>query len=178
MGRNKNTKSKQSHGSKKNAVQLSSYKDFLSDPQNQPEDTVDVRNQHLTGSNYLQASDEATIFTEKPLPPPFRVRAKRFFEAYGVWGIIITTLLSFGVWTVTTIHQHDIAIASLTIRVDYIEQELSEFDVDGISTEQLHAEIDDLKTILESSWGLSLKEIENRINILELLIENLENKTE
>ena len=176
MARNKKNKSAKSHSAKKNSAQLNSYKSFLSNPQNQPEDTVDVCNQNLTGTNVLQVSEHSASHSDKPLPPPLGIRAKRFFETYGIWGIIITAFLSFSVWIVNSIHQNDLAIERLTVQLEYIEEKLDNLDTDGINSEQLEEEIDELRTSLEASWGLNIKDIENRINIIELTLENLEDR--
>lgn len=87
-------------------------------------------------------------------------------------------LLSFGTWTVVSIHQNDVAIERLSVRLDYIEKSLDALDTDGIDADELQEEIEDIKAELKASWGLDIKDIENRINIIELLIDNLEDKLE
>lgn len=178
MGRNNRKNTSKKHSTKKSPAQVNSYKSFLSNPQNQPEDTVDVCNQNLTGTNILQASESPASYSEKPLPPPWRIRVKRFFEAYGIWGIIITALLSFGGWIVSSIHQNDLAIERLTIRLEYVEKALDALDTDGINADELDEEIDALRTSLNASWGLDIKDLENRLNIIELILDSLEKKAE
>ena len=178
MEKNKRGRPSKNHGQKKNPVQLNAYKSFLSDPQNQPEDTVDVCNQNLTGTNVLQDHEVSTSRNEKPLPPPIKVRIKRFFESYGVWGIIITALLSFGVWTVTSIHQNDLAIERLTVKLDYVEKAFDSLDTDTINTQELNKEIEELRDALKSSWQIDIKDIENRITLIEWMIETLKPQTE
>lgn len=175
MGRNnkKNNKSAKGHPSKKNASQLNNYQTFLANPQNQPEDTVDVCNENLTGTNHLQTSEASAAHAKKHIPVPFWVRVKRFLLANGIWGIILAALITFGGWIVVSIHQNDVDIARLSTKLEYIEQNIANLDTDGVDEDVLCEEIDDLRAELNAAWGLDIKDIENRINILELLLENL-----
>ena len=175
MGRNnrKNNKSTKAHSSKKNPSQLYNYQTFLANPQNQPEDTVDVCNENLTGTNHLQMNEASAAHSEKHIPVPFGVRVKRFLLANGIWGIILAALITFGGWIVVSIHKNDVDIERLSTKLEYIEKTIENLDTDGVNEDALREEIDDLKAELNAAWGLNIKDIENRINILELILEKL-----
>lgn len=174
MAKNKGaSKCKQTHSTKKNTVQVASYREFLDNPQNQPEDTVGINNENLTGTDYLQSNESPDPQPVNPLPPPLRVRIKRFWEANGIWAVVITAALSFVCWTVVNIHNNDLAIERLTIKMEYIEKTLDGLDEVGINTEMLDEELADLKADLASAWKLDVKDIENRINIIELKLNGI-----
>ena len=166
-------KQKQTHSTQKTTVQVASYKEFLSNPQNQPEDTVGISNENLTGTDYLLSNERPEPQTVKPLPPPLKVRIKRFWEANGIWAVVITAAISFICWTVVNIHDNDLSIERLTVKMEYIEKTLDGLDGTGINTEMLEEELADLKAELASAWKLDVKDIENRINIIELEIDDI-----
>lgn len=168
--RNKRIKA---HPTKKNAAQINSYREFLSSPQNQPEDTVEINNENLTGTDFLSDNGGPTPQTVKPLPPPLKVRIKHFVESNGVWAVIITAAMSFVCWTVINIHENDLSIERLNIKIEYIEKTLDNLEIAGIDAEALEDELEELKAGLESNWKLSAKDIENRINIIELKIDDI-----
>lgn len=70
------------------------------------------------------------------------------------------------------------AIERLTIRLEYVEKALDALDTDGINADELDEEIDALRTSLNASWGLDIKDLENRLNIIELILDSLEKKAE
>lgn len=152
MAKNKGaSKRKQTHSTKKNTVQVASYREFLDNPQNQPEDTVGINNENLTGTDYLQSNESPDPRPVNPLPPPLRVRIKRFWDANGIWAVVITAALSFVCWTVVNIHNNDLAIERLTVKMEYIEKTLDGLDEVGINTEMLDEELADLKAELASA---------------------------
>lgn len=87
--------------------------------------------------------------------------------------MVITAALSFVCWTVVNIHNNDLAIERLTVKMEYIEKTLDGLDEAGINTEMLDEELADLKAELASAWKLDVKDIENRINIIELKLNGI-----
>lgn len=160
------------HSSNRTPGQVVEYKSFLEDPHTQPEDTVDVCNSSLVGSDNLQYSQQSDVKKDF-VPMPFRRRAWKWFQDNGIIAVIIAALITFGGWTVTAIHNNHVAIEKLTVQIEYLEEDIKDISGSSVETDIINAELEAIKTELNSAWSLDIKEIENRLNILELQIDVL-----
>lgn len=176
MGKNKGTGGK--HSEKKTPQQARAYKaSFIENPNVQPDDTVDICNESLAGSDSLDFQNAApTKDDERIKPAPLLKRVWKWLEKNGLAVLLVSSLIAFGAWIVTSIHSNQVSIEKALVKIEDMENNLNQLSASGAETATIEAELEALKSELGASWKIDLADIESRIGILEYRIESLENQ--
>ena len=157
---------------KKNRSQLQQYKDFVSSSSYSPDSTIPSQNAMLIGSDEVSSSnrDGELHGKESIKKTPFRYRFIDWIKA-NLFAAIITAIV---VGVATTVIAHQVKIAVITQRIDYIESKIELIDAEDVEKDYLQLQLDLIKAEMSNDNTSSLNEINLKIKELETRLSAIE----
>lgn len=171
MKRSKNPRGNQ-HKQVKSRTELNTYRDFLSKSAVSPENTVDLNNRALLGSNESYYSKEIDSKNTEVVKTQFRYVAIDWIKKNIAATIIIPVLLLVFVWIAGSIIDTKIQLARFDERVSNIKEDVNYIQASPETKEILNLQIKTIENDLTLSKA-SIEELKKRMESLEKEVQTL-----
>lgn len=174
-----------SPGKLKTKRERQSYWKGLTKPINPSDPTIPVKYENLVGSNEYSILDESDSIQHDPIAPiPPIIQLKRFAYDHIV-GIILTilTTMAFGIGAKVISIQDDVVridekLNSLSEKVQVLKEDHEALSNDTFSISEIETQIELSKQEIENGFLLDISDVENRIEIIDLKIEEISSESE
>ena len=161
---------------KKSRAEVNTYRQFLKESAAALEGTVNEFDSSY--NNHLEGSDQPAKSNDKSedgiiLDKPFKLKAQDFLKEkwiYLVFAIIAGILIFLFTSSISTIISNNRDIGVIYEKINTIQKNIDSIDkkyTNYLDKDYFTKELDNLKNSIDSGQAIKLKDIENRVNLIE-----------
>lgn len=154
---------------KKKTSDAKEYRNFIENSSYSPDSTVPVSNEFLRGSAEWDSHSEELNSSAKIKKTPFKYRFTDWLKNNIFPTIITTVVIAIG----TAVIAHQVNIAVINTKIEYIEKEISSLQDNSVDKEILSLKLSEIEAKLDSNHMISLNEIKWQLDELQEQIQDL-----
>lgn len=154
---------------KKTPAQLQTYRDFVANSSVSPPGTVPVNNELLQGSAEYNTDEGKLDSSEKIKPTPLKYKLGDWFKKNVFPTIITTVVVAIGTAVIT----HQVNIAVINTKIEYIEKRLEQVESNNVEKDALQLKINEIVANLESTYSITFNDIKWQLKEIEKELDDI-----